>query len=352
MSYEKTAALAAMAYRRKAAPLMLAIESSCDETAAAVVSRRRVLGMSVHTQIPLHKEYGGVVPELASRSHVEKVGPVTAAALKDAGVSLRDIDAVAVTCGPGLVGALLVGVSYAKGLAYSLGLPLVGVDHIVGHIAANYITYPELEPPFVCLIASGGHSELVRVNGYSDFTYIGGTRDDAAGEAFDKSARALGLGYPGGPELEALAKDGDPHAFTFSSPFNSSDSMDFSFSGIKTAVVNLLHNAEQKGETLNRADIAASFQQAVTDTLMRRSIAAVKQSGLNRLALAGGVSANSALRGALQAAADANGFTFFRPEMRFCTDNAAMIACAGHYALTEGRASGLTLNADPALNIV
>ena len=297
MNYYEKALLGVEAYRLKDKPVMLAIESSCDETAASVVrGGREVLSMSVFTQIPIHRKYGGVVPELASRSHVEKVHSVVADALEQANLSIADVDAVAATYGPGLVGALLVGLSYAKGLAYAANKPFIGADHIAGHIAANYLSYPDLQPPFVCLVASGGHSHIILVEGYNSFKLLGCTRDDAAGEAFDKVARALGLNYPGGPELERLAREGDPDAYSFRGGFNESDNLDFSFSGIKTAVVNLMHNAEQKGETLNRADIAASFQRSVVDTLCQKAIHAAKLNNVSTLALAGGVSANTALR--------------------------------------------------------
>lgn len=325
--------------------LMLAIESSCDETAAAIVrDGREVLSMAVHTQIPIHRLYGGVVPEIASRSHTERIGSVVDEAISKAGVRLEELGAIAVTSTPGLIGALLVGVSYAKGLALALNLPLIGVNHIEGHIAANYLTYPDLKPPFMCLIASGGHSHIVLVRDYDSFELIGRTRDDAAGEAFDKVARALGLCYPGGPEVERLAREGNPNVHPFHAPFNEGESSDFSFSGIKTAVVNLLHKAEQKGEALDKADVAASFQRAVVDTLVKKSIRAALASGLDTLALAGGVSANTALRERLEAECALHGLRFCRPDMRFCTDNAAMIACQGHYRLLAGERSGLELN--------
>ena len=350
MSYVEIALRGAQTYREKPDALLLAIESSCDETAASVLrGSREVLSMAVHTQIPLHQKYGGVVPELASRSHVERVGGVVQKALADARVTLNDIDAVAVTYGPGLVGALLVGVSYAKGLAYAKGLPLVGVNHIAGHIAANYLTYPDLEPPFLCLVASGGHSHIVEVRGYDEFALLGRTRDDAAGEAFDKVARVLGLSYPGGPNLEKLARAGDAAAYTLHAPFNDGPSPDFSFSGLKTAVINLMHNAEQKGEAICAADMAASFQRAVVRTLTNKSLRAAKQAGADTLALAGGVSANMALRTALAEAASAANLRFCCPDFRFCTDNAAMIACAGHYALMAREPAPLSLNAVPNL---
>ena len=350
-NYTAAAARGLEEYRRNKNALLLAIESSCDETAAALLrGDREVLSMSVYTQIPLHRKFGGVVPELASRSHVEKIGQVVNHALVSAGAAIEDVSAIAVTCGPGLVGALLVGVSYAKGLAFARGLPLIGVNHLAGHIAANYLTYPDLKPPFMCLVASGGHSHIIEVEDYDKFTLLGRTRDDAAGEAFDKVARALGLPYPGGPELEKLARQGDPNKYPFHSALNqSTEEMDFSFSGIKTAVVNLLHNAEQKGETPDPADIAASFQRSVCDALTLKSVRAAKARGLDTLALAGGVSANMALRGALEAECDRQGIRFCCPDFRFCTDNAAMIACAGHYGLMAGQLSGLELNAVPNL---
>ncbi|MBO4847664.1 MAG: tRNA (adenosine(37)-N6)-threonylcarbamoyltransferase complex transferase subunit TsaD [Clostridia bacterium] len=347
--HRETALIKAAEYREKQAPLILGIESSCDETAASVVrAGREVLSASVHTQIPVHRLYGGVVPEIASRSHTERIGSVVRDALDKAGVTLEEIDAIAVTYRPGLIGALLVGVSYAKGLAFAAQKPLVGVDHITGHIAANYITYPELEPPFMCIVASGGHSHIVRVDGYTDFTLIGRTRDDAAGEAFDKVARAMGLPYPGGPELEKLARGGDPEAFRLHTAFNEGEGFDFSFSGIKTAVVNILHNAEQKGEEVNRADLAASFQRAVTDALTIKSVRAAREYGLGTLALAGGVSANTALRDRLQRECERYGIRFCRPDMRYCTDNAAMIACQGHYEIMAHDPSPLSIDPNAA----
>ncbi len=324
---------------------LLAIESSCDETAASVViGGRSVASMAVHTQIPVHRLYGGVVPEIASRSHTERIGSVVREALYAAGIELDDVGAIAATSSPGLIGALLVGVSFGKALAFSKQLPFLGVNHIEGHIAANYLTYPDLEPPFVCLIASGGHSHIVKVLDYDCFELVGRTRDDAAGEAFDKVARALGLCYPGGPEIERLAANGDAGAFPFHAPFNESDSYDFSFSGIKTAVVNLMHNAEQKGMRINGADVAASFQRAVVDTLTRKSVRAAKEFGFDTLALAGGVSANGALRRNMQMECERNGLRFCCPDMKFCTDNAAMIGCQAHYRLIKGYRDGMDLN--------
>lgn len=348
-TYCEKAIIKAAEYRKKQAPLMLGIESSCDETAAAVVrGGREVLSASVHTQIPVHRLYGGVVPEIASRSHTERIGGVVRDALEKAGFTLSDIDAVSVTCRPGLIGALLVGASYAKGLAFAAEKPFVAVDHITGHIAANYITYPELEPPFMCIVASGGHSHIVRVDGYTSFTLIGRTRDDAAGEAFDKVARAMGLPYPGGPELEKLAKNGDPEAFRLHTAFNEGEGYDFSFSGIKTAVVNILHNAEQKGETVSKEDLAASFQRAVTDALTVKSVRAAREFGMSTLALAGGVSANTALRERLQRECDKYEVRFCRPDMKYCTDNAAMIACQGHYELMAHEPSALSTDPNAA----
>lgn len=350
MSYELLAAAKQAALIEAGHATVLAIESSCDETACAIVrDGREVLSNVVHTQIPLHRKYGGVVPEIASRNHVERIGSVVDKALCDASMTLDDVDAIAVTCGPGLVGALLVGVSYAKGLALSHNLPLVGTNHILGHIAANYLTFPDLEPPFTCLIASGGHSHIVRVEDYDRCTLIGRTRDDAAGEAFDKVARVLGLPYPGGPELEKLAKAGDPKAIRFRSAFNErEDEYDMSFSGLKTAVINVLHTAEQRGETVNRADVAASFQYEIISILSDKAVRACPDT----LALAGGVSANSALRDMLTRKAKKKGIRFCCPDFRYCTDNAAMIGSAGFYLLMKGHRDGLDLNATPYLSVV
>ncbi len=350
MNYEELAKEKHSALQRSGHVTVLAIETSCDETACAIVrDGRQVLSNVVHTQIPLHRKYGGVVPELASRNHVERIGAVVEKALSDAGMAMEQIDAVTVTCGPGLVGALLVGVSYAKGLALAYNLPLVGTNHILGHIAANYLTFPDLVPPFTALIASGGHSHIVRVEDYDRCTLIGRTRDDAAGEAFDKVARVLGLPYPGGPELEKLAKDGDPKAIRFRSAFNErEDEFDMSFSGLKTAVINVLHTAEQRGEQVNRADVAASFQHEVISILSDKAVRACSDT----LVLAGGVSANAALRDMLARKARKKGIRFCCPEFKYCTDNAAMIGSAGFYLLMQGHRDGLDLNATPYLSVV
>ena len=350
MNYEELAKEKQSALQHSGHATVLAIETSCDETACAIVrDGRQVLSNVVHTQIPLHRKYGGVVPELASRNHVERIGAVVEKALSDAGMAMEQIDAVAVTCGPGLVGALLVGVSYAKGLALAYNLPLVGTNHILGHIAANYLTFPDLVPPFTALIASGGHSHIVRVEDYDRCTLIGRTRDDAAGEAFDKVARVLGLPYPGGPELEKLAKDGDPKAIRFRSAFNErEDEFDMSFSGLKTAVINVLHTAEQRGEQVNRADVAASFQHEVISILSDKAVRACSDT----LVLAGGVSANAALRDMLARKARKKGIRFCCPEFKYCTDNAAMIGSAGFYLLMQGHRDGLDLNATPYLSVV
>lgn len=332
---------------------LLAIETSCDETAAAVVENGRVvLSNVVHTQIPLHQVYGGVVPEIASRSHVEMIGPVVDRALSEAGVTLDALDGIAVTHGPGLVGALLVGLNYAKALAYAAGLPFAGVNHIASHIAANYLTYPDLRPPFTCLVASGGHSHIVRVNDYGSFTLIGRTRDDAAGEAFDKIARMLGLPYPGGPALEKLAEDGDPNAIRFHSAFNEGAGFDFSFSGLKTAAINELHTRQQRGEPVNRADVAASFQRAVVEVLAEKSVRAAVEAGDGTLALAGGVSANTCLRKTMEQKCKKHGIRFCCPDFRYCTDNAAMVGSAGFYRLLSAPPDALSLNAIPNLSIV
>lgn len=332
--------------------LILAIESSCDETAAAVVKNgRMVLSNVISSQIALHTLYGGVVPEIASRKHVEKINQVIEEALGQAGVELADVDAVGVTYGPGLVGALLVGVAEAKAIAYAAKKPLIGVHHIEGHVSANYIENPDLEPPFLCLIVSGGHTHLVLVKEYGVYEIIGRTHDDAAGEAYDKVARAIGLGYPGGPKIDALAKEGNPQAIAFPRAHIEGAPFDFSFSGLKSAVLNYLNSCEMKGEEVNRADVAASFQQAVVDVLTGRTVAAAKEYHMERVALAGGVASNSALRKAMEQECDRHGLKFYRPSPIFCTDNATMIGAAAYYEFCKGIRSGLDLNAVPNLKI-
>ena len=338
MSYFDTARerLAALQERGKAT--VLSIETSCDETAAALVKNgRQVLSNAVYTQIPIHRRFGGVVPELASRNHVDQVGPVVESALTDAGLTLEDVDAIAVTGGPGLVGALLVGVSYAKGLAFATG--------------ANYLTFSDLVPPFTCLVASGGHSHIIEVSDYNRCLLLGRTRDDAAGEAYDKVARVLELPYPGGPELEKLAQGGDPHAIRFHSAFNEGEGFDMSFSGLKTAVINHLSNARQRGETVDRADVAASFQYAVNTILSDKAVRAAQQNGHGVLALAGGVSANKNLRQMLAEKAARRGIRFCCPDFKYCTDNGAMIGSAAFYLLMKGHIADLSFNAVPYLPI-
>lgn len=330
--------------------IILGIESSCDETAASVVKNgREVLSNVINTQIDLHKLYGGVVPEIASRKHIENIDTVIDEALKQADVTFDDIDAIAVTYGPGLVGALLVGVSSAKALSYALGKPLIPVHHIKGHISANFIAHPDLEPPFVCLVASGGHSHIVNVKDYTNFEVLGRTRDDAAGEAFDKIARVLGLGYPGGPLIDKLAKEGNPDAITFPRVKMDKDSLDFSFSGVKTAVINYLHKLEQNGEEINKADVAASFQNAVTDALCEHTIEGALKVGAKTVALAGGVASNSDLREKMTKMCAERGISVVYPPPVLCTDNAAMIAASGYYLYKEGVTAELDLNAVPSL---
>lgn len=332
--------------------LILGIESSCDETAAAVVKNgREVLSNVINTQIDLHKKYGGVVPEIASRKHIENIDAVVEEALVKAGVTIDNIDAVAVTYGPGLVGALLVGVSFAKGYSYAAHKPLVPVHHIKGHIMANFIAHKELEPPFVCLVASGGHSHIVLVEDYTEFKILGRTRDDAAGEAFDKIARVIGLGYPGGPKVDKLAKEGNPEAVKFPRVRIDKDSLDFSFSGVKTAVINYLHKQEQLGIEVNKADIAASFQAAVTDVLVEHTIEAAEKYNIITIAIAGGVAANSELREKMTREAGKKNISVLFPPPVLCTDNAAMIACAGYYSYLKGITAEQDLNAVPYLSI-
>lgn len=331
---------------------ILAIESSCDETAAAVVvDGRKVLSNVISSQIALHTLYGGVVPEIASRKHVEKINPVITEALKTAGVTLDEIDAVAVTYGPGLVGSLLVGVSAAKSIAYAKNKPLVGVHHIEGHVSANYISHPDLEPPFMSLVVSGGHSHIVIVKDYGEYEIIGRTHDDAAGEAFDKVARAIGLGYPGGPKIDKLAKEGNAHAIAFPRAHIDGCPYDYSFSGVKSAVLNYLNQQEMRGEEINRADVAASFQEAVVDVLATKAVAAANAYGYDKIALAGGVACNSALRTKMEEVCQMAGIKVYYPEPVLCTDNAAMIGAAGYYEFLKGTRHGLDLNAVPALKL-
>ncbi len=331
---------------------ILAIESSCDETAASVVQNgRTVLSNVISSQISLHTLYGGVVPELASRKHIENINFVIEQALREAGVALGEIDCVAVTYGPGLVGALLVGVAEAKAIAYARKLPLVGVHHIEGHVCANLIEHPELEPPFLCLIVSGGHTHLAMMEDYGQFRILGRTRDDAAGEAFDKVARAIGLGYPGGPKIEKAAREGNPHAVEFPRGKVDGSPYDFSFSGMKSAVLNYLNQAAMKGEAVSQADVAASFQQAVVDVLVERAVSAAVDLGQKKLVLAGGVAANGALRQALDEACSKRGIRCYHPSPILCTDNAAMIGSAAYYHYIKGERSGWDLNAVPNLQL-
>ncbi len=332
--------------------LILAIESSCDETAAAVVKNgREVLSNIISSQIELHKLYGGVVPEIASRKHIEKINQVIEEALQSAHVTLDDLDAIGVTYGPGLVGALLVGVAEAKAISYAKNLPLVGVHHIEGHISANFIENKELEPPFPCLVVSGGHTHLVIVEDYGKYRILGRTRDDAAGEAFDKVARAIGLGYPGGPKIDKLAREGNADAIPFPRAHVADAPYDFSFSGLKSAVLNYLNGCRMRGETVSQADVAASFQKAVVEVLTEHAMMAVKEYGFDKLAIAGGVASNSALREAMLQACRTNHIRFYYPSPILCTDNAAMIGAAAYYEYINGTRSGLDLNAVPNLKL-
>lgn len=332
--------------------LILAIESSCDETAAAVVKNgREVLSNIISSQIDLHKLYGGVVPEIASRKHIEKINQVIEEALTEADKTLEDMDAIAVTYGPGLVGALLVGVAEAKAIAFAANKPLIGVHHIEGHISANYIENKDLEPPFICLVVSGGHTHLVRVAEYGVYEILGRTRDDAAGEAFDKVARAIGLGYPGGPKIDKLSKEGNANAIPFPKAKVNGSPYDFSFSGLKSAVLNYINSCQMKGETINEADIAASFQKAVIDVLVEHAMMAVKDFNSDKLAIAGGVASNSGLRTAMEQACKERGIKFYHPSLIFCTDNAAMIGAAAYYEMQKGVEHGWDLNAVPNLKL-
>lgn len=332
--------------------LILGIESSCDETAASVVKNgREILSNVISSQIKLHTLYGGVVPEIASRKHIEKINQVIKQALEEAGVTLDDLDAIGVTYGPGLVGALLVGVAEAKAIAYAKKIPLVGVHHIEGHVSANYIEHKELEPPFLCEIISGGHTHLVMVKDYGEFEILGRTRDDAAGEAFDKVARAIGLGYPGGPKIDKLSNEGNPEAIAFPRAHIESAPYDFSFSGLKSAVLNYLNKCKMTGEAVCEADVAGSFQKAVVDVLVDNAMRAAKDYHIKKFAIAGGVASNQHLRSAMEEACEKNGITFYHPSPIFCTDNAAMIGVAAYYEYLKGTRSGLELNAVPNLKL-
>ena len=331
---------------------ILAIESSCDETAAAIVKNgREVLSNVISSQIALHTLYGGVVPEIASRKHIEKINQVITAALEEAGMALEDMTAIAVTYGPGLVGALLVGVAEAKAIAFAAGKPLVGVNHIEGHVSANFIEHPDLEPPFMCLIVSGGHTHLVVVKDYGEFEILGRTRDDAAGEAFDKVARAVGLGYPGGPKIDRAAREGNPMAIHFPKAKVEGAPYDFSFSGLKSAVLNHINHARMMGEEICVPDLAASFQNSVVEVLVEHTIQAARELGFQQVAIAGGVASNSALRAGMQKACEKAGIRFCYPSPIFCTDNAAMIGAAAYYEYINGARAGWDLNAVPNLKL-
>lgn len=333
--------------------VLLAVESSCDETAASVVRNgREVLSNVIASQIELHKLYGGVVPEIASRKHIENINQVIGQALREADLTIRDVDGVCVTYGPGLVGALLVGVGTAKAISYAAGKPLIGVHHIEGHISANYICHRELEPPFLCLVVSGGHSHLVKVRDYGEYELIGRTRDDAAGEAFDKVARSIGLGYPGGPKIDALAPQGDKGAINFPRASVEGAPYDFSFSGVKSAVLNYINGCKMKGIAYSQADIAASFQEAVTDVLVSHTMLAAENYGMDKVAMAGGVACNHALRAKMDKACGERGYRLYYPEPVYCTDNAAMIGSAGYYEYCKGRRDVWDLNAVPGLKLV
>ena len=332
--------------------LILALETSCDETSASVVADGRiVLSDVISSQIPVHQKFGGVVPEIASRKHIENVIPVVDQALREAKVTLHDITAIGVTYGPGLVGALLVGVSVAKALSFAADKPLVGVNHLEGHIFANFLSHPELEPPFMSLVVSGGHTSLVHVKGYNEFELLGQTRDDAAGEAFDKIARVMKLPYPGGPYIDRLAKTGNPQAIAFPRALTGRDNFEFSFSGLKSAVLNYLHSAAQRGEEVNNADVAASFQAAVVDVLVSKALQAANKCGVQKIELAGGVAANSELKLKLQQQCQQAEIGLYYPETILCTDNAAMIACRAYYQHLIGNYADLHLNAIPSLKL-
>lgn len=330
----------------------LALETSCDETSAAVIEDgRRILSNIISTQIPIHRKFGGVVPEIASRQHIEYVLPIIAEALDTAGLTLDQIDHIGVTYGPGLVGALLVGVAAAKALSFAADKPLVGVNHMEGHIFANFLSHPELEPPFLCLVVSGGHTQLVRIEDYNDFLLLGQTRDDAAGEAFDKIARVMGYPYPGGPQIDKLAKAGNPDAIVFPKALHERHNFEFSFSGLKSAVLNYLHTQEQRKLGYDPHDVAASFQKTVVDTLVEKTMDAAAYTQASTIAIAGGVAANSALARSMEEACSAHGYRLFRPDPVLCTDNGAMIGCRAYYMAQAGLFADLTLNAKPALAI-
>lgn len=330
----------------------LALETSCDETSAAVIKDgRQILSNIISTQVPIHRKFGGVVPEIASRQHIEYVLPIIKEALDEAGVDMHDVDHIGVTYGPGLVGALLVGVAAAKALSFALDKPLVGVNHMEGHIFANFLSHPDLEPPFLALVVSGGHTQLVKIKGYNEFELMGQTRDDAAGEAFDKIARVMGYPYPGGPQIDALAKEGNPEAIAFPKALHEKHNFEFSFSGLKSAVLNYLHTQEQRHRGYDPKDVAASFQKTVVDTLVEKAMDAAAYSGLHTIAVAGGVAANSGLAKAMTEACAKRHYKLYRPEPILCTDNGAMIGCRAYYMAIDGRFADLTLNAKPALAI-
>ena len=332
--------------------ITLAIESSCDETSAAILrGGREVVSLVISTQIPIHQKFGGVVPEIASRKHIVNIMPVIEKTLQKAKLELKDIDQIAVTYGPGLVGALLVGVSAAKALAFTLDVPLIGVNHLEGHIFANFLSHPDLKPPFMALVVSGGHTSLVHVKDYNSFKLMGQTRDDAAGEAFDKVARVMGLPYPGGPQIDKLAKEGNPLAIDFPQAMKNEENFEFSFSGLKSAVLNYLNSMQQKHIEINKADVAASFQHSVIEVLIAKAMQAVQESHCDTLVLAGGVAANSSLESRLREAADKAGIRFCFPNKLLCTDNAAMIGCRGYYKALAGFKSDYYLNAVPGLGL-
>ena len=332
--------------------LTLGIESSCDETSVAILrGGREILANVISTQIPVHRKFGGVVPEIASRKHIVNIMPVLDEALHEAGVTLADIDRIAVAYGPGLVGALLVGVSAAKTLAFALDKPLVAVNHLEGHIFANFLSHPDLQPPFMALVVSGGHTSLVHVKDYNHFSLMGQTRDDAAGEAFDKVARVMGLPYPGGPQIDKLAKEGNPDAIDFPMALNEKGNYEFSFSGLKSAVLNYLNSMNLKHIEINKADVAASFQKSVVNILVHKAVEAARQTGMKKLVLAGGVAANSSLEEHLRRATEENNLEFYYPSKILCTDNAAMIACRGYYQALAGQFAGSDLNAVPYLEL-